>query len=129
MAAPIFLVGLRAPECDDQTLMDPLNVVAVDPTASERRNSPAKPIKSSARSRPVLHALAHGVQDPEQVFSEQRLRLTLGDTARALDASKCRADDLRPARVGQPPPSCAFEIVAVRRTRVAAPSVSEWAAR
>ena len=98
-----FLVGLRAPERDDQPLPDALDVVAIEP---HDFRSPEPAGEADQEQRPVarvLHALAHGVQDPEQVLSQQRLGLALGDPARALDAPQRGADDFRPAGVGQTP--------------------------
>jgi hypothetical protein len=49
--ARAFLVALREPEREDEPLPHALDVVAIEPTTSERRNPPAKPMRSSARSR------------------------------------------------------------------------------
>ena len=62
-----FLVGLGAPERDDEPLPDALDVVAIEPH-DFRAPEPAR--EADEEQRPVahvLHALAHGIQDPEQV--------------------------------------------------------------
>ena len=97
-----FLIGLRAPERDDDPLPDALDVAAIE-AHDFRPPEPAREAEQEQRPIPrVLHALAHGVQDPEQVIMQQRLGLSLSDPARALDAPQGGADDFRPAGVGQP---------------------------
>ena len=79
LAPRAFLVGLRAPERDDEPLPHALDVVAVEPH-DFRSPEPAREADQEQRPVPrVLHALAHGVQDPEQVLSQQRLGFALGD--------------------------------------------------
>src|SRR5208337_1997757 len=81
-----LLVGLRAPERDYEPLPDARSVGAIQP---HDFGSPEPAREADKEQRPVarvLHALAHGVQDPEQVLSQQRLGFALGDPARALDA-------------------------------------------
>ena len=103
LAPRAFLVGLGAPERDDDPLPHALDVVAVE-AHDFRAPEPAREADQEQRPIPhVLHALAHGVQDAEQVLSQQRLGFALGDPARALDAPHRGADDFGPAGIGQPP--------------------------
>jgi len=129
LAARPFLVGLRAPERDDDPLSYRLDVVAVQ---ADDFRSPEAAREADEEQRPVarvLRALAHGVQDPEQVLPQQRglascwatprVRLTLRNVARTISDRQ---------GFSSPRASCAFEIVAMRRTSVATLSVSACAA-
>ena len=94
-----FLVGLRAPEREYEPLPHVLDVAAI-----ERHDfrSPKSASEADEEQRPVaraLHALAHGVHDPEQVLSKQRLGFLLGDAFRALDVPQRGANDFRQARI------------------------------
>ena len=98
-----FLVSLRASEGDYEPLPNALDVVAVE---AHNLGSPEPARETDQEQRPVarvLHPLAHRIQDQEQVLTQERLRLTLRDPARALDAPHGGANDFRPAGVGQSP--------------------------
>jgi hypothetical protein len=88
-----FLVGLGMLERDDQPLADTLDVVAVDP----HHFRPPEPTSEAGQEQRtvtgILDALAHEVQDPEQVLSQKRIDFAPGDPVRALDALQCGADD------------------------------------
>jgi hypothetical protein len=63
-----FLIGLRAPQGDDDTLPDVLDVCAVKANQF-RAAEPAR--KANKQQRPIpciLHAVAHGVENPKQVL-------------------------------------------------------------
>ena len=73
-----FLVGLRAPKRDDQPLPHALDVAAIE---RHEFRSPEPAGEAHQEQRTVtrgLRPLAQDVQDPEQVFSRQRLGLPLG---------------------------------------------------
>ncbi len=73
--------------------------LAPDFRSSEPAGKADQEQRSVARA---LQGVAHRVHDLEQVISQQRLGLPLRDTARALDAPQCGADDFEPAGVGTP---------------------------
>ena len=98
-----FLIGLRAPQGDDDTLPDVLDVCAVKANQF-RAAEPAR--KANKQQRPIpriLHAVAHSVENPKQVLLQQWLSLALGDPPHALEAPQRGADDFRPAWIGQAP--------------------------
>jgi len=93
-------------------------------TISDRRNPPAKPIKSSARSRasfmpsPMASSTRNRSSRSSGFASRwaiPRVRLTPRNVARTISVRQ---------GLGSPLASCAFEIVAMRRTSVATLSVS-----
>jgi hypothetical protein len=98
-----FLVGLRAPLRGYEPQPGALDVIAIEGYDFRSPEPPGEAKEEKGAVAGVLHTLAHGVQDPEQVLAQQRLGFALGDPARTLDAPQRGSHDFGPAGVGQPP--------------------------
>jgi hypothetical protein len=124
-----FLVGLGAPERDDQPLPNALDVVAIE-AHDFRSPEPAREAAEQQRAvSRVLHALAIKSRTRNRFSSKSGLasrratpcaRLTPRNVARTI----CERQGF-----GSPLVSCASEVVAMRRTSVATLRVSGCAAR